>query len=169
MGQFVLTGSANLLEMRRVNESLAGRAAYTTLWPMSRREQLGQGVAGTWSDFFTTATTDWLDMVQSTMAIAADWRELARVGGYPTPAVEQTTADERALWFQGYIETYLPDGRLLAIECKSGDRPSYDDADGLRLFLGEYPAAIGGLLLHRGTETRWIADRVLSMPWCRVM
>ena len=309
VGQFILTGSANLLEMRRVNESLAGRAAYTTRWPMSRREQLGHGVAGTWSDFFATATTDWLDLVQSTTAIAADWRELARVGGYPTPAFEQSTADERALWFQGYIETYLdrdlrdlaslnnpldmrrlmriaahrvgqlinrsawankagvapttafryldlleqsyqlirlevyavnrgkrlikspkaywsdtamawhlagtpplsgfhfenvvvqellvwrdaqlqkpaimhwrtttqdevdfvveqPDGRLLAIECKSGDRPTYDDADGLRLCLREYPAAIGGLLLHSGTETRWIADRVLSVPWWRVV
>ena len=62
-----------------------------------------------------------------------------------------------------------PDGRLLAIACKSGDRPTYDDADGLRLFLREYPAAIGGLLLHSGTETRWIADRVLSVPWWRVM
>ena len=40
VGQFILTGSANLLEMQRVNESLAGRAAYTTLWPMFRREQL---------------------------------------------------------------------------------------------------------------------------------
>ena len=60
-------------------------------------------------------------------------------------------------------------GRLLAIECKSSDRPTYDDADGVRLFLREYPAAIGGLLLHSGTETRWIADRVLSVPWWRIM
>ncbi len=309
VGQFIVTGSANLLEMQRVNESLAGRAAYTTLWPMSRREQRGHGAAGMWSDFFATATMDWLDLVQSTTAIAADWRELARVGGYPTPAVEQTTADDRALWFEGYLETYLdrdlrdlaslnnpldmrrlmriaahrvgqlvnrsawaheagvapttafryldlleqsyqlirlevyavnrgkrlvkspkaywsdtamawhlagtpplsgfhfenvvvqdllvwrdaqlqkpaimhwrtttqdevdfvveqPDGRLLAIECKSGERPTHDDADGLRLFLREYPAAVGGLLLHSGSETRWISDRVLSVPWWRVM
>ena len=309
VGQFIVTGSANLLEMQRVNESLAGRAAYTTLWPMSRREQRGHGAAGMWSDFFATATMDWLDLVQSTTAIAADWRELARVGGYPTPAVEQTTTDDRALWFEGYLETYLdrdlrdlaslnnpldmrrlmriaahrvgqlvnrsawaheagvapttafryldlleqsyqlirlevyavnrgkrlvkspkaywsdtamawhlagtpplsgfhfenvvvqdllvwrdaqlqkpaimhwrtttqdevdfiveqPDGRLLAIECKSGERPTHDDADGLRLFLREYPAAVGGLLLHSGSETRWISDRVLSVPWWRVM
>ena len=37
-GQFLLTGSANLLLMRGVSESLAGRASYLTLWPMTRRE-----------------------------------------------------------------------------------------------------------------------------------
>jgi len=42
-GRFLLTGSANLLLMRNVSESLAGRASYLTLWPMTRREQLGFG------------------------------------------------------------------------------------------------------------------------------
>src|SRR5262245_36815877 len=45
-GQFLLTGSANLLLMRRVSESLAGRASHLTLWPMTRREQRGLGRAG---------------------------------------------------------------------------------------------------------------------------
>jgi hypothetical protein len=40
-GQFLLTGSANLLLMRQVSESLAGRASYLTLWPLTRREQAG--------------------------------------------------------------------------------------------------------------------------------
>src|SRR3990172_8563564 len=35
-GQFLLTGSANLLLMRRGSESLAGRASYLTLWPLTR-------------------------------------------------------------------------------------------------------------------------------------
>ena len=43
-GQFLLTGSANLLLMEKVSESLAGRASYLTLWPLTRREQLGTGV-----------------------------------------------------------------------------------------------------------------------------
>ncbi|MCY3807716.1 MAG: AAA family ATPase, partial [bacterium] len=38
-GRFLLTGSANLLLMRRVSESLAGRASYLLLSPMTRREQ----------------------------------------------------------------------------------------------------------------------------------
>jgi hypothetical protein len=42
VGRFLLTGSANLLLMRGVSESLAGRASYLTLWPMTRREQAGR-------------------------------------------------------------------------------------------------------------------------------
>ena len=45
-GKFLITGSANLLLMRQVFESLAGRASYLTLWPMTRREQLGLGRGG---------------------------------------------------------------------------------------------------------------------------
>ena len=42
-GRFLLTGSANLLLMRRVSESLAGRASYLTLWPMTRQRATGTG------------------------------------------------------------------------------------------------------------------------------
>ena len=51
-GRFLVTGSANLLLMRGVSESLAGRASYPTLWPMTRREQLGLGEHGRWDRLF---------------------------------------------------------------------------------------------------------------------
>jgi len=38
-GQYLLTGSQNLLVMERVTESLAGRAAMLRLLPLSRREE----------------------------------------------------------------------------------------------------------------------------------
>src|SRR5512140_2529137 len=37
-GRFVISGSANLALLGRVSETLAGRAAYLTLHPMTRRE-----------------------------------------------------------------------------------------------------------------------------------
>ena len=49
-GRFALTGSANLLLMKRVSESLAGRAYYFKLWPLTRRERLGLGRSGIWSE-----------------------------------------------------------------------------------------------------------------------
>jgi hypothetical protein len=58
-GQFVLTGSANLLMMKRVADTLAGRATYLTLWPMTRSEQAGLGAAGRWADLFATGPDDW--------------------------------------------------------------------------------------------------------------
>lgn len=106
-GRFVLTGSANLLLMRNVSESLAGRAAYLTLWPMTRREQLGLGRAGIWDELLAAPDGDWADVVRAERVDASDWKHLARHGGYPTPALELDRPEDRATWFAGYIRTYL--------------------------------------------------------------
>jgi hypothetical protein len=106
-GRFLLTGSANLLLMRRISESLAGRASYLTLWPMTRREQLGLGRAGVWEELLSARDDDWLDLVAAQPDEPADWRALARRGGFPTPALALRRADERAVWFDGYVRTYL--------------------------------------------------------------
>src|SRR5688572_1145895 len=106
-GQFLLTGSANLLLMRRVSESLAGRASYLTLRPMTRREQLGAGRAGRWDELLDAPDEDWLELLTGGADQAEDWRALARRGGFPTPAVHLATEAERAIWFDGYVRTYL--------------------------------------------------------------
>jgi uncharacterized protein len=106
-GRFVLTGSANLLLMSRVSETLAGRATYVTLWPMTRREQLGLGSAGLWGELFRLPQPGWQDRVLAEDVEPADWRPLARRGGHPTPAHELEGAEERAIWFSGYVKTYL--------------------------------------------------------------
>ena len=106
-GRFILTGSANLLLMRRVSESLAGRATYIHLWPFSRRETLGRGTPGLWSDLLATPVTEWMALVMSQDAAPEDWRISVRRSGYPTPALELSNDDARALWFDGYVRTYL--------------------------------------------------------------
>lgn len=106
-GQFLLTGSANLLLMGGVSESLAGRASYLVLWPMTRREQRGLGRCGLWEELLAADDEDWLDLVAADDCGPEDWRGLARRGGFPTPAVHMTTTADRALWFEGYIRTYL--------------------------------------------------------------
>jgi len=106
-GRFLLTGSANLLLMRQVSESLAGRASYLTLWPMTRREQRGEGRAGRWDELLAARDEDWLDLLAAGEAAAEDWRPLARRGGFPTPALDLEGAKERAIWFDGYVRTYL--------------------------------------------------------------
>jgi predicted AAA+ superfamily ATPase len=106
-GQFLLTGSANLLLMRGVSESLAGRASYLTLWPMTRREQRGLGRCGRWEELLGASDESWRDLLAGDDAGAEDWRSLARRGGFPTPAVHMRTQADRALWFAGYERTYL--------------------------------------------------------------
>lgn len=106
-GRFLLTGSADLLLMRRVSESLAGRASYLTLWPMTRREQRGQGGCGLWEALLAAREEDWLDLLTAEPDTPEDWRALARRGGFPIPAVRLRRAEERAVWFDGYVRTYL--------------------------------------------------------------
>ncbi len=106
-GQFLLTGSANLLLMRRVSESLAGRASYLTLWPMTRREQRGLGRGGIWEELLGARDADWLDLAAAQPDEPEEWRTLALRGGFPLPAVHLRTARERAIWFDGYVRTYL--------------------------------------------------------------
>jgi predicted AAA+ superfamily ATPase len=105
-GRFVLTGSANLLAMHQVADSLAGRAGYLEMAPMTRAELLGFGTTGTWSDFWDTPFDRWQERLASSDAIPADWRELAQRGGFPVPAL-QLDDEARHEWFTGYTATYL--------------------------------------------------------------
>jgi predicted AAA+ superfamily ATPase len=106
-GRFLLTGSANLLLMQQVSESLAGRASYLTLWPMTRREQLGLARAGRWDELLATPDDQWRDLLAAGDDAEEDWQTLALRGGFPTPALELRAPPERAIWFDGYVRTYL--------------------------------------------------------------
>ncbi|MDE0107782.1 MAG: ATP-binding protein [Bryobacterales bacterium] len=307
-GRFVLTGSANLLLMHRVSETLAGRAVYVNLWPLTRQERLGFGRPGIWSEFLSNPVSQWPELVSSRRSVAADWRDEVCRGGYPTPAME-LPRDARSLWFDGYLRTYLErdlqamasvgnlvdfrrlmratclrlgnvvnqaelgrdtrvpratvqrylnlletsyqlvrlepyvinrtkrlvkspklywsdtalalwlsgsreasgahletlvlndlmawrdgqtpapevlfwrtttelevdfvlesDSRLLPIEVKAARSPGYSATRGIRAFRQEYGERCpGGLLLHGGEHTQWISDRVLAVPWWRVL
>lgn len=106
-GRFLLTGSANLLLMHRISESLAGRASYVTLWPMTQREQRGLGRGGVWEELLETRDEEWLDLVTAQPGEPEDWRETARRGGFPLPTLRLATHHDREIWFDGYVRTYL--------------------------------------------------------------
>ncbi|HYO45360.1 MAG TPA: ATP-binding protein [Gemmatimonadota bacterium] len=105
-GRFVLTGSANLLLMQRVSETLAGRATYVSLWPLTRREKLGLGRTGIWTELIESSIRDWYDLVRGQDVPRGDWREDVTRSGYPEP-LRLPSDEARALWFEGYVRTYL--------------------------------------------------------------
>lgn len=97
-GQFILTGSQNLLLIERVTESLAGRAAILRLLPMSRREAFGRVEAPLpWEAEAGTG-------IQRKIAPADLWAEFLR-GGYPE-LVANPRRDLR-LWHASYTQTYI--------------------------------------------------------------
>jgi predicted AAA+ superfamily ATPase len=105
-GRFLLTGSANLLLSQRIAETLAGRASYLTLWPLTHGELSGAGRAGLWTSLLSRPPREWPDLLGG-KGRPADWRPHASHGGYPTPAMTLRTPEQRALWFSGYTQTYL--------------------------------------------------------------
>lgn len=106
-GRFLLTGSANLSLMNTVSESLAGRASYLTLWPMTRAEQRGMGACGLWDELLHAPAEQWIDLLRSHDRPPEAWTNLARRGGFPPAAIQLETDEERAIWFDGYVSTYL--------------------------------------------------------------
>jgi len=106
-GRFLLTGSANLLLMRKVSESLAGRAMYLTLLPMTEREKRGTPDPGPWGRLLEARTPKELGrLLERDGAPTADWPERALIGGYPSVVLADSSR-ERMRWFEGYVRTYL--------------------------------------------------------------
>lgn len=139
-GQFVLTGSANLLMMKHVSDSLAGRAYYLNLQTLTRREQRSLGTAAIWTRFFETPVADWLDVVRAERAHHEDWQEAVKRGGFPAVALERHDEQQRSLWFDGYIATYL--------ERDLRDLQAVSNLQGFRVLMQAAALRIGNLLNH---------------------
>lgn len=106
-GRFLLTGSANFLLMRRVSESLAGRAVYLRLNPFTGGETRGTGKVPPWSELLAARSAgEAVEVATSLPRARSDWRREVIAGGMP-PAVLARSARERSQWFAGYISTYL--------------------------------------------------------------
>ena len=97
-GQYLLTGSQNLLLAEKVTESLAGRAAMLRLLPLSRREaQARPRVSLAWERKRGPSSG-------STYAFGELWKSFLR-GGYPELAIQPDR--DASLWHASYIQTYL--------------------------------------------------------------
>ena len=97
-GQFLLTGSQNLLLAEKVTESLAGRAALLRLLPLSRREEEGYPKQPTVWEHMPVASSKNLG------GFGDLWKSFLR-GGYPELAISPSR--DLSLWHASYIQTYL--------------------------------------------------------------
>jgi uncharacterized protein len=127
-GQYLLTGSQNLVLAEQVTESLAGRAAMLRLLPLSQREVAGQ----------STRPLPWESKPKPGPVAPRPlerWRGFLR-GGYPELVSEPDR--DISLWHSSYIQTYLErDVRALR---QVGDLTSFQN------FLRALAARTGQLL-----------------------
>lgn len=101
-GQFILTGSANVLTLPRVSESLAGRMEVQRLRPLSQGEILGKKetfIELLFADDFNLPTNfpneERNDLFTKML-----------IGGYPE-VVSRKSETRRQDWFRNYINTIL--------------------------------------------------------------
>lgn len=100
-GRFLLTGSANVLLLPRLSESLAGRMEILTLWPLSQgeiegvREGFIDAVFARTLPALATQTEGWSGVLGRMLR-----------GGYPE-VLARDTAERRRPWFGSYVTTIL--------------------------------------------------------------
>jgi len=109
-GQYILSGSQNLLLLQQVSESLAGRAAILKLLPLSLREWCGEPrrplpwqapPGGQAAAPAAQAAAAWPELLSRPDDL---WQLLFR-GLYP--GLRASPAPDWLRWQQSYIETYL--------------------------------------------------------------
>jgi predicted AAA+ superfamily ATPase len=104
-GQFLLTGSANLLMGSRIADALPGRVDYLTLWPFSQQELTGRhrDLLSRWFG------ADRLDLAWRTDTVGRpDYANRVLQGGFPE-AVDVSSA-RRIRFFSGYVDSILSRG-----------------------------------------------------------
>ncbi len=102
-GRFILTGSANILTLPRLSDSLAGRMALLHLHPLSQAE-----IERSEPDFlrrlFAAEFTPSVSPDQETTR--PDILQRVTTGGYP-PAISRPNPWRRIAWYQDYVETLV--------------------------------------------------------------
>ena len=99
-GHFLLTGSANVMTLPRLSESLAGRMEIIPLFPFSAGE-----LAGNREGFVKRLFDGTIAKVKPGPANDDLAARLVR-GGFPE-AIQRTDDDRRGAWFASYISTIL--------------------------------------------------------------
>lgn len=101
-GRFLLTGSANVLLLPDIADSLAGRMEVLSLWSLSNAEIAGDSA---------TNLADWLfdGSIEALNISPCDRVQLVEkllAGGYPE-AVSRSLARRRAAWFDSYLQAIM--------------------------------------------------------------
>ena len=100
-GRFLLTGSANVLLVPKVSESLAGRIEILTLWPFSQGEI--EGVRETFVDALFARTHPTATAIP---LASSNLMDRVLCGGYPEICTTRSVV-RRDDWFRSYISTIL--------------------------------------------------------------
>ena len=100
--RFLISGSSNLLLMKGISETLAGRAVYFEMLPMSFSEMYGENKIP--QNFFNLLDPDYEIKEQELSDI--DPLPII-VKGFMPPLINLQNRNDVILWWEGYVKTYL--------------------------------------------------------------
>lgn len=101
-GRFLLTGSANVLLLPGIADSLAGRMEVLSLWPLSTAELADSPDTNRADALFLG---EW-NALRVPACEKSDLIERLHRGGFPEAAA-RTTPARREVWFQSYVQAIL--------------------------------------------------------------
>lgn len=103
-GRFLLTGSANVLLLPKLSESLAGRMEVIPLWPLAQGEIEAAG-----GNFVDDLFAEHFSLAGFLQRAGEGRRSILRrvvAGGYPEP-LSRPAGERREAWFRSYLTTIL--------------------------------------------------------------
>ncbi len=101
-GSFLLTGSANVLDMKKAKDTLAGRIIEIPMWPLSQKELQHKPD----ENIIDTLFTKGVNALNTTSIQLNEQLNAIVEGGYPE-IVKINSKRGRSLWFNAYISTYI--------------------------------------------------------------
>jgi predicted AAA+ superfamily ATPase len=107
-GRFILSGSANVMLLPKLADSLAGRMEVLTLWPLAQSELVAGGNNLVDALFASNTAAPWL-WLQALHGLKPDLEGLRHrllVGGYPE-VVDRSSEARRTAWFSAYVQTIV--------------------------------------------------------------
>jgi predicted AAA+ superfamily ATPase len=99
-GQFLLTGSANILTLPQIADALPGRVDYLTIWPFSQGE-----LRGTRSGFLEASFAGKSPAVEAAQIGRLAYAEQIIRGGFPE--IVDASWSRRRRFFSGYADSIL--------------------------------------------------------------
>jgi predicted AAA+ superfamily ATPase len=101
-GDFLLTGSANVLDMKKAKDTLAGRIIEIPMYPLSQKEIAHKHDENIIDILFSKGVSG----LKSTSASYTKILEAMINGGYPE-VLKIESSRGKSLWYNAYISTYV--------------------------------------------------------------
>lgn len=150
-GRFLITGSANLMTLPRIADSLAGRMEIIRLLPLAQSEILAQPAPHFLDSLFAGRAPK-----SGTPRLGGDLVDLVLAGGYPE-AVARKSWTRRQDWYDNYVEA--------VVERDVRDVASVDQLDRMPRLLRALAAHAGQLINHAGVGASLDLNHVTTQKY----